>query len=157
MQANVWNPTKEKLPTRHDPDLPIWKFKAETGIPEFKIRSEGRVCNAGCRILTTDIVWSLWLPIIYILGKLTGPWVGYDAWWNQIVSPFGHYRYFYWMLSKNLFGVSITCTNLDGKYVPFFNKTWLIWFIICIKYRWTKLHEFILMYRNKPLVKFPVA
>jgi len=33
MQANVWDPTKDKLPKRHNPDLPIWKFKAEWGIP----------------------------------------------------------------------------------------------------------------------------
>ena len=33
MQANIWDPTKDKLPKRYDPSLPIWNFKAEWGIP----------------------------------------------------------------------------------------------------------------------------
>ncbi|ESO02640.1 hypothetical protein HELRODRAFT_161929 [Helobdella robusta] len=37
MQANRLEPTKDKLPRRHNPDLPIWKFKAEYGIPDYKI------------------------------------------------------------------------------------------------------------------------
>ena len=39
MQAHIWDPTKEKLkPRPKNPDLsPIWKFKAEYGIPPQKI------------------------------------------------------------------------------------------------------------------------
>lgn len=32
MQANIWNPTKYKLPRRFNPRLPGWHFKAEFGI-----------------------------------------------------------------------------------------------------------------------------
>jgi len=34
MQANVWDPTKEKLQERRPAVSPIWKFKAEFGIPQ---------------------------------------------------------------------------------------------------------------------------
>lgn len=37
MQSHKWEPTKVKLPKRKNPDLPIWKFKAELGIPDYKI------------------------------------------------------------------------------------------------------------------------
>ncbi|KAK7105825.1 large ribosomal subunit protein mL37-like isoform X2 [Littorina saxatilis] len=33
MQAQYWNPTKEKLPKRIDPRKPGWKFQAKYGIP----------------------------------------------------------------------------------------------------------------------------
>lgn len=36
MQANVWNPTKDKLPKRFNPNLPRWKMKQEYGIPYEK-------------------------------------------------------------------------------------------------------------------------
>ena len=38
MQANVWDPTKEKLQRRPVPSdiSPIWRFKAEWGIPRNK-------------------------------------------------------------------------------------------------------------------------
>jgi len=38
MQAHRWDPTQEKLPARST-HLPIWKFKAEVGIPQSKIAS----------------------------------------------------------------------------------------------------------------------
>ena len=37
MQANVWDPTKKKLPKRFNAQIPGWKFKAETGIPRRRI------------------------------------------------------------------------------------------------------------------------
>lgn len=39
MQANVWNPTKLKLPRRFNPKLPGWHFKAEFGIPALQVAS----------------------------------------------------------------------------------------------------------------------
>ncbi|ELU12430.1 hypothetical protein CAPTEDRAFT_220488 [Capitella teleta] len=39
MQAHIWDPTKVKLPKRHNPDLPMWHFKAEKGIPSAKTRA----------------------------------------------------------------------------------------------------------------------
>ena len=33
MQANRWDPEKTKLSRRYNPDLKLWRFKAETGIP----------------------------------------------------------------------------------------------------------------------------
>lgn len=36
MQANVWNPTKDKLPKRFNPQLPRWKMRGEYGIPYEK-------------------------------------------------------------------------------------------------------------------------
>ena len=37
MQANIWDPTKQKLSKRINTRLPGWKFKAEVGIPPSKI------------------------------------------------------------------------------------------------------------------------
>jgi len=39
MQSNVWDPTKVKLPRRINTRLPGWKFKAEWGIPNYRIAS----------------------------------------------------------------------------------------------------------------------
>ena len=33
MQAHKWDPTKEKLKKRFNPELPGWNFKREFGIP----------------------------------------------------------------------------------------------------------------------------
>lgn len=39
MQANVWDPTKDKLPKRFNKRLPGWHYKAESGIPISKQRA----------------------------------------------------------------------------------------------------------------------
>jgi hypothetical protein len=39
MQANVWDPAKEKLPKRFNKMIPGWKFKAEYGIPQQRMTS----------------------------------------------------------------------------------------------------------------------
>lgn len=39
MQANIWNPTKYKLPRRFNPRLPGWHFKAEFGISNILMAS----------------------------------------------------------------------------------------------------------------------
>ena len=37
LRSHKFEPTKVKLPKRKNPDLPIWNFKAEYGIPDSKI------------------------------------------------------------------------------------------------------------------------